>query len=297
MNNEKKDKLMKALEEMNKYIDIIIDISDGKTETKACDSRNVDRGKFRRTIKNITNDNDLSVNKNNYIWLSPEEKIALDTCLFEDLSDMPTNIDECIKQVIDTRLEERYRSVIHDIYWLGYTYDECGEKYGVTRERIRQIYAKALRIIRGQRKLIIRGKESYESIRAARLIKETEKIKADIAKLVAAEEDNKKYNELYEIIASKVGPETAEVLSKKEDINLLYILNTHGHTMTVRTYNCLYRAIYSSYSVTASGKSYGDVLVKDLLVGDIMRIRNFGRKSYEELTAILRQYGWEERNE
>ena len=77
--------------------------------------------------------------------------ISDDTYSVEELGEKPL-LDETIAQVLDERLTEREKNVIVKRFGLYdgrfRTLEEVGKEYNVTRERIRQIEAKALRKLR-----------------------------------------------------------------------------------------------------------------------------------------------------
>lgn len=58
-----------------------------------------------------------------------------------------------IKEVLVNNLSERENKVLELMYGYDYTLEECGKEFGVTRERIRQIQARAIRKLRNPKYL------------------------------------------------------------------------------------------------------------------------------------------------
>ena len=56
---------------------------------------------------------------------------------------------QIVFQAIDECLDERQKKVIELIFYEGFTYEKTGDVFSLSRERIRQIFEKSLRLIRG----------------------------------------------------------------------------------------------------------------------------------------------------
>ena len=72
-------------------------------------------------------------------------------------------VNESLKAEIEQALKiltERERNVVRAFFGIGepeMTLDEIGNKYGLTRERVRQIKEKALRHLRNSKNKILKG--------------------------------------------------------------------------------------------------------------------------------------------
>lgn len=62
---------------------------------------------------------------------------------------------EVPRHVMETVLTEREMQ-IYDLRWQGHTYEELGQIYGLSKERIRQIYSKALSKLRKKYLFIVK---------------------------------------------------------------------------------------------------------------------------------------------
>lgn len=86
----------------------------------------------------------------------------------EDIN-IPSDANDALRRVLDG-LTEREKLVLLKIYKEGCTLQEVAELCGITRERIRQIEAKALRKLRHPKnaKIMILGNRAYEEFIIAR---------------------------------------------------------------------------------------------------------------------------------
>ncbi len=170
-------------------------------------------------------------------------------------------------------LTEREQTVIEMRFKRQMTYEQAGREFNVTRERIRQIEAKAIRKLRHptRGKILIRGvlgwaEDSREMGRQETISKElrlavdgvleiADALKAEPA--AAAKIDTEKYRE--------VNPTDIPI----EDACL-----------SVRAYNVLKRAGF---------KTLGSV--STMTWNELSHLRNMGKKSAEEIVKTLAEHG------
>ena len=81
--------------------------------------------------------------------------------LLEERSMLNSDQYDMLMEVINTNLSSREREVIFLLYRDGLTLDRCGNNYGVTRERIRQVRAKAFRKLFKRKDLILNGYRNW----------------------------------------------------------------------------------------------------------------------------------------
>lgn len=68
--------------------------------------------------------------------------------IFDEEINLPDDYTETVEYVLSTKLSARQKSMVKSRYQEKYTYQETGEWYGLTRERIRQIVEKSVRRLR-----------------------------------------------------------------------------------------------------------------------------------------------------
>lgn len=154
-------------------------------------------------------------------------------------------------------LSEREHEMLIYRYRDGRTLEQCAKLFGITRERARQIIAKAIRKMRHP----VRAR----MIRAVPLSDYAE-LKAEAARL--QNELDAALSELQLIRGNEPKPVHAW-LTKIDDVDF-----------SVRTYNCLVRA----------GKQTMRDLV-DMTYEDLTKIRNMGRKSCDEVVKTMARLG------
>jgi len=168
-----------------------------------------------------------------------------------------------VKRVMQERLSERENKVLELRYGRNYTLEDTGKELGVTRERIRQVEAKAIRKLRHPtilRSMSVVPYDKYQS-----LLYENEIMKKCL-------EDNQNEN-LKSLGSGEITLEKLDIYSKP--IEYLEI--------SIRTFNCLRRK--------------GIRTVKDIVDyaeehnGNLGEIRNLGRKSVLEIDGKLKMFG------
>lgn len=165
-----------------------------------------------------------------------------------------------IEQALAT-LTEREVRVIRQRFVEKKTLKDTGITEGITRERVRQIEAKAIRKLRHpSRNILFRG-VSYTEVKAHWA--DYYKLKAEYDQVFAA------YQALSDRPAEEVVRENDILQKPLEDLDL-----------SVRSYNCLRRA---------GRNTVGDV--SKMTDVELSKVRNLGRKSAEEIKARLAEYG------
>ena len=173
-------------------------------------------------------------------------------------------------------LGEREQKVLDMRYRKRMTLEETAKEFGVTRERVRQVEARALRRLRLPRyrfvfdvdKLCNELKEAQA--KQSRLELENIILRDKIETLVK--------NAKLEIkIDNEVNAESRRYIP---DIDI------DDMDLSVRSYNCLARAGIRKLS-DLDGKS----------IQDLMKIRNLGRKCIKEISDKVKKYGIEIRDE
>ena len=149
-------------------------------------------------------------------------------------------------------MTERERNVVNQRLRQHLTYEEIASIYDVTRERIRQIFNRALR----------KAKKSIVAHQAEVVRKENEK------KLLELKEKQQQAKKVYENTQK-------EILNK--DIDFIWI---EDMDFSVRAYNCLKRRGINSL---------GELILYS--EGDIRKIKHLGLKTLEEIKAKLKEFG------
>lgn len=162
-------------------------------------------------------------------------------------------------------LTEREKFVIEQLYKEQKTLEETGKEINVSRERIRQISAKALRKLKYREKYFELGEDANPEVALQRKINEyIEENKASLDYETAKafiEEYEPKYK-------------NSDYFKKKIPIEEL--------NFSVRTYNCLKRRCINTL----------DEII-ELTMNDLMKIRNLGRISLKEIIDKAREYGFD----
>lgn len=156
-------------------------------------------------------------------------------------------------------LTDRERKVLELRYKTGMDLKETGKVFGVTRERIRQVEAKALRKLRHPR--LSRNYRLDTMKRYIEAENEVSRLKLENIRLRDLIPDD---------VQNPPEPEPVKDVDI-EDLEL-----------SVRSYNCLKRAGINKLSQ-----------LRGVTTNDLIRVRNLGRKSMEEVIAKARERGVE----
>lgn len=160
-------------------------------------------------------------------------------------------------QIIKEELKEKEADVIFCYYRDGMTLADIGEKYGLTRERVRQIKAKGVRKLRYPPRVKRYILYSYD----------------DIAEL------QNKLSALQKIVLCEDVEEAAVTEIKEPTIDVL--------NLSVRPYNCLGRYAWNKFR---QEKLYISQLT-DMTAEEVANIRNIGKRSFMEILYALKEYG------
>ncbi len=183
--------------------------------------------------------------------------------------DIPEDVCGTIDYLL-SRLSERQRSVIRMHFVDSLTYEEIGKVFNVTRERVRQIEAKTLRLLQHPSRL------NYIKIGIAGYITQVRTQAAENA----VSEQMRQMLETMKIAADRLSKITGDAsIAKLEETALdtrrSYTLESLD--LSVRAYTCLKRA--------------GAETVGDILKLDLSKIRNLGDKSQAEVLRKINSLG------
>ena len=169
-------------------------------------------------------------------------------------------LPEYLKEIVDTELTERETKCIHLRFEDLKTYDEIAAEFNVTRERIRQILAKAIRKLRNPHrssKYIAVSKYEYNKLQQE--------------------------NTILRLYLSEIEKGMNLTSNENPFVTFPFLATPIDElNLSVRTYNCLVRR--------AHFKCYGDF--QNYKVSDFMKIRNLGRRSLDEILEKLDAIGF-----
>ena len=157
-------------------------------------------------------------------------------------------------QIIEEELREKEADVIFCYYRDGMTLDEIAGKYSVTRERVRQIKAAAVRKLRYPKRVKRYILYSYD----------------DIAEL------QNKISDLQKIV---LGEDAATTEAEEPTIDVL--------NLSVRSYNCLSRYARLRFKQ----KELYISQLSNMTAEEVANIRNLGKRSFMEILYALKEYG------
>jgi len=173
-----------------------------------------------------------------------------------------------ILQAIET-LTPREQKILHMRYYEKHTLEECGKVYGVGKERIRQIQAKALRKMRHpSRKNMYMG--------------------TSIAELKNAEENFQKLSHEYELLIEAFEA-YKNCINKQNETGVFFPFTQTAITLNTAISELgLNKRIQNA--LTNSGiKELKDII--DMTEDELMRIPGFGRIMANEIKNFLSMYG------
>lgn len=196
----------------------------------------------------------------NLLWAVTEDEEILENA--DTISDFKGSVEYAL-----CTLSDRERDIIIKRFMSKLTYKEIGDLFGVTKERMRQVEAKALRKLRhpNRSKYLIYGISGI-----------IENIKTDY---------HNKLSDLGIKLAElcKVNEKAADkIIEEHSALRKLYKADSIEQAdFSVRTYNCLKRHGIKTISELAT-----------LSYDELWNIRNLGRKCVKEIIDKLKEYGY-----
>lgn len=160
-------------------------------------------------------------------------------------------------QIVKEELKEKEADVIFCYYRDGMTLDDIAGKYSVTRERVRQIKAAAVRKLRNPKRAKRYILYSYECVSELQN-------KLSALQKIALDEDVEDVN------ATEAEEPTTDVLN-----------------LSVRSYNCLSRYARLKFKQ----KELYISQLTDMSAEEVANIRNLGKRSFMEILYALKEYG------
>ena len=193
-----------------------------------------------------------------------------------DDSYLRTNVDEdyqepkkyyspgIMEDVMSIVLTERENKILQMRYEWGMTLEEAGKQCVVTRERIRQVEAKAIRKLKHQY-----YKGTIRCVPEAELRKATNEV-----------EHYKAQAEYLQAELDKIRNIKPEQRAEAEKKGTFLETSIDELNLSVRAYNCCKRAGINTL---------GDLSMKTL--NDMYHVRNLGRHSLQEIEKKMSEYG------
>ena len=177
-------------------------------------------------------------------------------------------------------LNERENDLVLSRYKDLFSLEEIGKKYGITRERARQIIVKAIRKLNSVKSCFVNGKDKLELINKQEREQLLQEIREQLTKDVVKEQLLKLSNE--EIKETLVILNNEFAKRKEEEHKKSYGFYIEELDFSVRTYNCLKRyGINNLYEL------------QNMTIKDLMKVRNLGKKSLKEIKNKLLEMGIE----
>lgn len=191
---------------------------------------------------------------------------------------IPEDITGTVEYLIARIPKEITREMVMLRYKYGMTLTDMEAVFGVTKERIRQIIAKGLRMMRTREgmKYIRYGISGYNQILINRMVSSRiSSIREELMQDVLRKLENRGYS-------LKQIAEATEAVMPGTGITAAQEVRLEELSLSVRSFNCLRRA--------------GCINVADVvkLGHGIYKVRNLGRRSLDEITAKLVSLGYDE---
>ena len=294
LSENKKALLDQAETHLKDVLNAINDIRDGHSEASVCKKYNFNKSSFRRLIFNekigfkyngiikipASSDKDFRLEDELLSW---HERLYLDVFPDRNYTNIPPNIEEVIDYLLSEDnqfLTEREIKVLLGLYRDGGNLQTVGKRYGVTRERIRQISEKGIRKLRNPKALRI-FEYGIVSIEAMDRIRHQR-----MASAIAEAELNDYSRIEYDI--KNADPQRLHELRNLIDERYNSLSNGYRNVdiydleLSIRATNVLKRnGINTLCDLSKLNK------------GQLFKMRNMGRKTMDEILEKLRDYGIE----
>ena len=201
----------------------------------------------------------------------------------------PLDVSETIDMILDdiakvSRGGEKIRDVLVYYYKDGLNKTEIGKLYDLTNNRIAQIIAKGLRLMRSRGKWITYGKKFCVNsmMIEKKLMEDCEiRIRREVLNQI-----NANIPPIRDLVVK--GVELINLQEATSDKKKLVEMATpiENLDLSVRSYNCLKRAGYNTL--------HDIIIATEESDEKLLRVRNLGRKSVLEITSMLYEFGYRE---
>lgn len=290
------DVLIVIKNKLEAMLDIVNSVIEGTGSfTSECNKHGIAMPTFRKMLSSVLDmrcDSEpvefVDIPASSFDPIPIEEVYALAFCIAlpEDYTElkkyMPDDPDKAFCSISGI-FSKRDLDIFTAYIWDKVTMEEIGKQYGVTRERIAQIFKRSVRKLRNPsvRKILGEGSEWMLETSGKRILRakelELEALERDIAEIDKLIKSRKQCLDEKLDSATDIYPDAKEKMSA---MNIPIIeLN-----LSVRSYNCLNRARILTVSDICDIKS----------VDELIKIRNLGRKSVEEIINKMRELGLDE---
>lgn len=284
--------LNERIDELQQVVEILKEIRDNPNigEKKTCDKYGIDFHRFRRyvydaewfTKSSTAAESDKSIKKRMYearptlswycvLWMTIMQY------KFGDLEAYPSDLEESMEIMLQ-KLRDQEREVILCRYEEGLTHDETAKRLGITRERVRQIEAKAIRKLQYSNAWVLVGKD-----RVVSAMEIQKQIENDIAirtkhEVIMALDD--KVVSLRKIIKDCTEDAIKKFLQSDLDLKIEEL------DFSVRTYMCLKKAGINTVND-----------IRKRSASELAKVRNLGLRSMTEIEEKLASLGFGLRKE
>lgn len=255
------------------------DDGSGKAMTQVCIDHNIDYFSLRKLMEIKTLNKiyaDKIIDSKELVLPEEDPYESLIKAVFSinsnEVISYPVDLKESVNHVLST-LTMREQTVIKMRFGFDdynkMTLEEVGKEFKVTRDRIRQIEAKALRKLRHPNR---------SRILKYGLIEFNLEEKKEEIKIIESRKLSEKALEEYKNNIKKMLETSEDPINKVIDVSST--ITIEELEFCVRTYNCLHRF--------AKLETLCDVLMMNNT--ELMKIRNFGQKSLNEVNKKLNEF-------
>lgn len=282
-----KDSIEKIVNEQYEYYSkmsqMCKDVLDGKPMTEVCKDNNVSISYFRhRLLRNTSNPTSVSEEQ---LFAAIKDSMSPEEQIFSEIVDPlfkydPTksvpfapDFEETLYRMIDEFSDNRLKDIIELHFYQDWTFEKIAQKYGVSRERIRQILTRFYKKMRRSDRLLrlIYGDTRYAKY--SRNIEYSQYVQSLMYNFEKSEDQLCQYDNLL-----------AELNKLKDnaDQNSKQFTNISTLGLNPRTYNCLRHAqIIAVDQLQCMSKP------------ELMSLRGFGENCMENLNSCLLQHGYD----
>lgn len=284
------------IQTLEKALNVFKDMRDGKSQGEALQKYDINRS-FYKSIYNILEHNykDKDYPVEDYFQkpmqiptLSGGERLYAVILNETQIDHIPYHAEKTMEEILkkDRLLSKREVQVLRMRFWEGCTLEFIGNKFGVQRERIRQIEEKAIKKLSKDciRRYAMTGTNSYQQKKMAALareLKNEEEWNKRLAELQKKVNKMKDENLLIRNSLALTDKEALATVLAEKNFEKGEEIKVGDLNLTSRAYNCLMRRGITTVSILTK-----------LTFDDLMNIRNMGLKTAMEIVEILEAHGF-----